>query len=165
MGLISRLLERLSPAGLRLDEPDAWDVTGTGDVERFLRAICLLAPPGSFAYFEGTAEPHVAEYLRGVSVAAPVHVAVGTIWPRPDTYHVPVTAEAMEAMAAFLERNPAGFFCAHCHLHDGVSVLLQWYDAFGANPDPMQVSRRVGEEAVRAFSAALGSSYAPGDAG
>jgi hypothetical protein len=160
MGIFSRLFGGASAAdrvSIRLDEPDPWEVTGTRDVERFLRTLPLLTPAGAFVYFEGTGEPHVAEYLRSISVPAPVHVACGTIWPRPDRYHVPIDVDTMEALAHFLERSPAGFFCAHCHVHDGASIVLEWHDAFGT--DPMLLSSRFGEDTVASFAASLGTSY------
>jgi hypothetical protein len=166
MGILGRLLGWVAApdrAGIQLREHDPWEVAGTRDVKCFLRALPLIAPTGAFAYFEGTAEPHVAEYLRGISIAPPVQVALGTIWPRPDRYHVPISAQTMEALASFLEARPAGFLCMHCHVHDGASVLLEWHDAFGT--DPMRVSRRIGAQTVGKFAAALGSTHTPIDAG
>lgn len=166
MGILARLLGWVSASerdGIHLEEPDPWEVTSTADVERFLRALPLVAPAGAVAYFEGTGERHVADRLRQISIPPAVQVAVGTIWPRPDCYHVPLTAERMEGLAAFLEANPAGYFCSHCHVYDARSVLLQWHDAFGR--DPMLVSRRVGLEAVSRFAKALDSSHGPADAG
>jgi predicted GIY-YIG superfamily endonuclease len=62
----------------------------------------------SLAYFEGTGESLVAKYLTEVSVPAQVQVAVGTIWPRPDHYHVPVIRESMDALAG----QPAPIYAA-----------------------------------------------------
>jgi hypothetical protein len=145
--------------GIYLDEPDAWEVTPTRDVERFLRALPLLVPEDGTVYFEGTGESHVAEYLREVSIAAPVEVAKGTIWPRPDCYHVPLTAGSMEALARFLEEQPAGYFCSHCHVYRDRTVLLQWHDAFA--DDPFLISRRIPRSVVAIFADALGCSYLP----
>ncbi len=158
MGILGRLFGRTTAsgdAGLQLTEPECWEVSGTKEVERFLRALPILAPEGGIAYFEGTAEPHVAAYLRTVAIPPPVQIAVGTIWPRPDWYHVPLTAEKMESVASFLETHPAGYVCSHLHVHDGSRILLQWHDAFGG--DPMLVARSVGERSVTRFAAAIGS--------
>lgn len=163
MGILGRLLGRTAASGepgLHMDEPECWEVSGTRDVERFLRALLILAPEKATVYFEGTAEPHIAECLRAVAIPPPVRIAVGTMWPRPDWYHVPLTAERMQRIASVLEAHPAGYFCSHLHVHDGSAILLQWHDAFGH--DPMLVSRSVGEEAVKTFAAAIGSSYRPG---
>jgi hypothetical protein len=159
MGIFARLLNAVPKSerdGIRLHETEPWKVSPTTDVGRFVRALAPLVPEGSIAYFEGTGEPHVAEYLRGVSIPAPVRVAIGTIWPRPDCYHVPLTVKTMDDLAAFLERRPAGYFCSHCHVYRDGSVLLQWYDAF-TNDDAMYISRAIAGEVVDRFAVALGS--------
>ena len=141
-------------------DAEPWCVSVTKDVERFVRALPLLVPDGGIAYFEDTAESHVERYLQGVSVPSHTKVAVGTIWPRPDCYHVPLTFETMEAIAAFLEKTPAGFFCCHCHVYrDGV-VLLEWHDAF--SDVPMYISRTIERESVAAFADRLGSRLSVG---
>ena len=105
MGILTRLFRGVHEpehGGIRLEEPNPWEVSPTNEVERFLRALPLLVTDGSIAYFEGTGEPHVAEYLRKASIPAPVQVAIGTIWPRPDRYHVPLTTNDDGGLAAFL---------------------------------------------------------------
>ena len=108
-------------------------------------------------YFEDTGESHVADYLERVSIPAQAQVAVGTIWPRPDCYHVPFTAATAEAFAQFLEQRPAGYVCTHCHVYHNGVVLLQWHDAFIS--DPMYLSREISPEKVAEFAARLGSSF------
>jgi hypothetical protein len=163
MGFLARLFgaaPKEERDGIRLKDQEPWCVSPTKDVERFLRALPLLVPSGSVVYFEDTAESHVARYLGSVSIPAQAQLAMGTIWPRPDCYHVPLTAETMQNLAVFLEQNPAGFFCAHCHVYrDGV-VLLQWHDAF--INDPMYISRTIREDAVAKFAQALGSAVSTG---
>ena len=159
MGFLARLLGAVPKEernGIRLDEPDPWRVSPTKDVERFLRALPSLVPDGSIAYFEDTAESHVAEYLRQVSIPGEAQLAVGTLWPKPDIYHVPVTVDSMQALATFLEEHPAGvLFCSHCHAYRNGLVLVQWHDAF--IDDPIYISRTIGPEVVSAFAQTLGS--------
>ena len=165
MGFLARLFGAVPKEerdGIRLSDQEPWCVSPTKDVPRFLRALPLLMPSGSVAYFEDTAEPHVARYLRSVSVPAQARMAMGTIWPRPDCYHVPLTAGTMESLAAFLEQNPAGFFCTHCHVYRDDVVLLQWHDAF--TNVPMYISRTISADAVAMFAQALGSSVSAGSA-
>jgi len=66
----------------------------------------------------------------------------------------------MEAVAAFLEREPAGYFCTHCHVYHNGAVLLEWHDAF--IDDPMYVSRAVSEDVVRDFANRLDSTVSAG---
>jgi len=93
--------------------------------------------------------------LREASIPAEAKPALGTIWPKPDTYHVPVTIETMQALAAYLETHPAGYVCSHCHVYRAGQVLLEWYDAFDG--DPMYLARDVDEAAVRRLASAIGS--------
>ena len=166
MGILARLfggVPKTERGGIRLEERDPWEVAPTRDVERFLQALPLLAPEGAIAYFEGTGESHVAKYLREVSVSPAVHVAVGTIWPRLDCYHVPLTITSMEALAVFLTKRPAGYFCSHCNVYRDNSVLLQWHDAF--TDDPLYISKAIPADRVATFARALGSSYGSTKAG
>lgn len=152
MGFVARFLGIIPKAergGIRLGEAEPWRVSPTKDVELFVRTLPVLVPEGSLAYFEGTGESHVAKYLTEVSVPAQVQVAIGTIWPRQDYYHVPVSQESMEALATFLDEAPAGYFCSHCHVYRNGTILLEWHDAF--MDDPMYVSRTISEHVVREF--------------
>ena len=164
MGFLARLfggVPKEEQDGICLDAP-GWELSATRDVERFLRALPLLAPEGAVAYFEGTGESHVTDYLTHIAMPAQTKVAVGIIWPKPDFYHVAVTVSAMEDLARFLEQNPTGYFCSHCHVYrDGV-ILLGWHDAFS---DPIYLSRTISENTVKTFAAAIGASYSqePGD--
>jgi hypothetical protein len=163
MGFLARLFGAVPKdewGGIHLTDAEPWWVSPTKDVGRFVRALPSLMPPGSVVYFEDTAEPHVRRYLQRVSVPPHARMAIGTIWPRPDCYHVPLTAETMESLAAFLEQNPAGFFSAHCHVYNDGVVLLQWYDAF--SNVPMYISRTIGADAVARFAESLGSSVSAG---
>jgi hypothetical protein len=163
MGFLARLFGAVPKderAGIQLSDAEPWCVSATKDVKGFLRALPSLMPSGSVAYFEDTAESHVASYLASVSVPAQARMAMGTIWPRPDCYHVPLTAETMQSLAAFLEKNPTGFFCTHCHVYRDAVVLLQWHDAF--INIPMYLSRTISEDAVARFAQTLGSSVSTG---
>jgi hypothetical protein len=163
MGVIARLLGIVPKAerdGIRFDDAERWCVSPTRDVQRFLRALPMLVPEGSLAYFEDTGEVHVAKYLGEISVPPQVQVALGTIWPKPDYYHVPLSQASMEALAAFLDQAPAGFFCAHCHVYRNAAILLEWHDAF--MDVPMHVSRAISEHVVREFANRLGSTLTSG---
>lgn len=162
MGFFARLFGAVPKEerdGIRLADAEPWCVSPTKDVGRFVRALPTLVPAGSIVYFEDTGEAHVRQYLESIAIAPQTRVAVGTIWPRPDCHHVPLTAGTMEALADFLDRNPAGFVCAHCHVYRGDTVLLQWHDAFG---DPMYVSRTIDRESVERFAETLGCSVSDG---
>jgi hypothetical protein len=59
MNIFTRLLggvPKEDRGGIRLAEPQPWEVSPTKDVERFLRALPLLAPVGTNVYFEEPAK-------------------------------------------------------------------------------------------------------------
>ena len=163
MTLLSRLIGYVPTEerrGIRLDEADPWRVGGTRVERAFLRALPALMPADSVLYLEGVPEAHVAQYLAEVSIPAAAKVAMGTIWPRPNVFHLSLTAEVIEALTAFLEVHPAGYFCTHCHVYSDGRMLLQWHDAFGS--DPMYISRVLEGDHVRDFAAKLGSTVNSG---
>jgi hypothetical protein len=146
-----------SKDGIRFDEVHPWKVTPITDVSRFLRALPLLAPEGSIVYFEDTGEKHVRTVLQRLSVPATVRIAPGTILPRPDRYHVPLTSSNMEEIAAYIDKHPTGYFCGHCCVYKERKIVLAWYDAF--LDDPMYISQTIDEDKVSGFASAILSNY------
>jgi hypothetical protein len=162
MGLLSRLFGRASAeklSGIALQDPEPWQVGATKDEQRFLRAVPLLGGDGTFIYFEDTLERHVRDYLSSVAVEPSVQVQTGTIWPRPDCHHLPLTSDTMEALARFLERQPTALLSVHVLVYRAGAVLLQWYDAFD---DPLYLSRTIPESTVAEFAGRLGRAYSTG---
>jgi hypothetical protein len=162
VGWLARLFGNASPdqrPGIALEDREPWQVGATKDVERFLRAVPVLGGDGTFIYFEDTLERHVRDYLGSVSVEPSVRVQTGTIWPQPDCHHLPLTGETMEALAGFLERQPAALLSIHVLVYRDAAVLLQWYDAFDA---PLYLARTIPESTVAAFAGRLGSRYSIG---
>lgn len=95
--------------------------------------------------------------LQELAVPAIVRVSRGTIFPKPDCYHVPLTANNMEEIATYLDNHPTGRLCTHCCVYCDRTVLLAWYDAF--LDDPIYVSRTIDEDKVSRFAAAIRSTY------
>ena len=160
VGFIAKLLGAAPKSewgGLRLDQPDAWEVGPTQDRPRFLRALPTLLRRPCTLYLEGTTELGVEQLLAGNGIKDPERIAIGTIWPRPKRFHVPCTGEFLQALAQQLESEPKPYLCTHLHAYAAGSVLLEWHDAFAS--DPMRVSREIDEAAVSAFAAALGTGY------
>ena len=160
MGLLARILgiaPRSEWDGLSLDESSAWEVEPTKSRAAFLLALPQLLPSDSVVYFEGTSEAEVEDLLERNIVPHPARIAIGTIWPRPKTYHVPCTAEVMASLAQIIESRSEPYLCTHIHAYKVQKVLLEWHDAF--ETDPMRISRSIDEAAVSAFASALGVGY------
>ena len=160
MGILSRLfggVPKDERDGLRLTEPEVWEIHAVSDPSLFLRSLPILVPePGAVLYVEGTTDGSIREFLRGRESAARVKVAYGTIWPRPDVHHILMTTNNLECLAALVESESLGYLCNHLHVYRDDQMLLQWYDAWF---DPIFISTTVPEELVARFAGALKLPY------
>jgi hypothetical protein len=155
---------RKQPAGIELDPHSHWEISAPKEHAPFLRCLIELLPPGAILYLEGTSIAHdVSDFLAAHAVESPTPVRRGTIWPMPAVHHVPATAANTEALASLIARHPAPEICDHLHAYVGSAVILQWHDAFF--DDPLLLSSRVPEDAVKRFCQSLGCSYKRIEAG
>jgi hypothetical protein len=157
MSFLSRLLRYATKedlAGVRLETRERWIVPPTRDVVRFLRSLPILFPASAFVYFEGTTERELTTWLEAHSIAPPLKIALGTIWPKPNFHHLPLRLELLDEVVGLIERNRIGIPSYHLHVHDGARVVLEWHDAF-CN-DPLYVATSVPRERVEEFARVLG---------
>jgi lipopolysaccharide biosynthesis protein len=82
---------------------------------------------------------------------------MGTIWPRPQTFHLPATTANLTELALLAQKCQAMQIAVHLHAYAQDRVLLEWYDAFWKVP--FYLSGAITEDRVRAFSSALELSY------
>ena len=85
---------------------------------------------------------------------------MGTIWPRPECFHMQITRDNLEGLAEIAERHATPEVAVHLHVYKGSKVLLEWYDAFF--DDPFYVSKDISEEKLREFCNTLGTKYEEG---
>jgi hypothetical protein len=160
MGFFARLF-RATPReelqGASLGRDAAWEVSPTRNLPAFLRALPLLLPPDAILYLEGASPPDaVKAFLDARSVPEALHIAVGTLWPRPKVFHLPATAENVATLATLAEKCTPFEIAIHLHVYRERKVLLQWYDAF---TDPFYLSADIAEEAVKGFCDALSLTF------
>jgi hypothetical protein len=157
MSFLSRLLGYATKgdlAGASL-QGERWVIPSTEDGGVFLRSLPILFAADSLAYFEGIEEESFKDWLASHAIAPPLKIAMGTIWPKPDFYHVPLRPALMEEAAGLVDRKGIVLPSFHFHVHDGERVLLEWHDAF--SDDPMYVSASIHGGAVEAFARAIGA--------
>ena len=161
MGFLAKIFSAV-PAkereGIHLDyKTPQWKISKAKNLPAFLKALADLAPSDSILYIEGGTPPkQLLLFLEQHSVPEQAHVAMGTIWPRPITYHIPATRENLLTFADLAERCATAEAAIHLHLYRAGRVLLQWYDAFF---DPFYISKEIPEDKVRQFCSELGLTY------
>ncbi len=101
---------------------------------------------------DGSPSGQLLDFLNTKSIPEQAHVAVGTLWPRPQYYHVPVTTENISRLADISETIAEPELAVHFHVYYKGEVILQWHDAFS---DPMLLSGKLEAEKVEAFAGRL----------
>ena len=146
--------------GISMRDAAGWEVSGikSKSLPEFLRALPSLLPEHSILYLEDTAHStrDVIAFLESHAASDTSKVALGTIWPRPKLFHVPITAEIMGELAGLSERRVAPEVCIHVHAYRDGRVLLEWHDAFFQE---LRISRDITEDKVAEFSRRLGAKY------
>jgi hypothetical protein len=151
------ILPKGNHRALRFNEPAHWEVDGTPFASLFFRALSEWAPPGSVLYLEGSSSKRVARFLSTRQVSSPEQVAVGTIMPAPDKYHVAARTENLVSFADLIDEHRITVPVIHVVLYNQGRVILSWYDAFCGGA--ILVSSSIGESVVRHFAAATEMEY------
>jgi hypothetical protein len=157
MGWVHKLLhitpkEELKGISLNLTVP-FWKLEGKTDFPSLFRALRDLLPDGCILYFEGGyPRGRLFDFFNAQAVPEQTHVAVGTLWPRPDYYHIPATTENLTALAQIAESYAEPEISIHFHVYRDGNVLLEWHDAFS---QPMLLSGELSERNIRTFAEAL----------
>jgi hypothetical protein len=161
MGWLSRLLnfvpkEEQEGIHLNLGIP-VWKVSSPKDFPSFLRALIDLIPESSIAYIEGGTPPReLRAFLKERSVSEISHIEMGTIWPRPEVFHLPATPCNLSDLADIAQKCAGPEVAIHFHVYNNNKVLLQWFDAFF---DPMFISKEIPEDKVKEFCTELSITY------
>lgn len=103
--------------GIFLKNPK-WEISPIRDMPAFLRALDNLIPEGSVLYFEGgSPDAEIRSYFDARKYPNPTKIALGTIWPRPLSYHVPFTAENTTELADIMEHHATPEGSVHFHVY------------------------------------------------
>ncbi len=145
--------ENLSGASLALDA--CWELSAPADAAAFVRQLPELLPEGAVLYLEGTSmASEVRDFLDDRRSPTELKIARGTILPRPEVYHLPMTDANVAGLAELFETHASPEVCDHFHAYVGDTVLLQWHDAFF--DDPLLLSAAIPEEKMKHFCDVLG---------
>ena len=144
--------------GIRLDTgAQHWELSSPEDFPTLFKALGSILPSNAYLYFEdGTPSKELREFLDQAAVPEPVHLALGTIWPKPRYFHVPATPKNLERLADLSEHCAGPELAIHFHVHADKQVLIEWHDAFSG---PMLVSSAFSEEKIRKLAEALSTDF------
>jgi hypothetical protein len=117
------------PQCVSLIEQPHWVVSPTKDLASFLRSLPSICPEGAILCIEGGVHTHkLKEYLRGIAIERTVFFELGTCWPRPRCYHVPITSQTSQELAGFADHCAAMEIASHIHVYSDIQLLIQWFD-------------------------------------
>lgn len=134
-----------------------WEVDGPKTFEEMFNALNGWVPEDAILYFEGgSPDAEIDNFIAVHSVPEVSHVAMGTIWPRPNVFHVPAVATILTELAGIMKHHAEPELAIHFHVYLGDSVLLEWHDAFS---QPMLMSGVIPEEKVKVFADKIGKNY------
>ena len=161
MGWLARLLgavPREERDGIGLDcSVSHWQLDGTRCAETFLTALRGWLPDGAMLYFEGgSPDDEIRAFMARHAVPERVHVAMGTIWPRPSVFHVPVSDAVLVELAGIMAHHAEPELAIHVLVYRDDTVLLQWYDAFS---DPLLLSGSIAREQVEELARRIGGGF------
>src|ERR1035438_4621057 len=150
-GAVSR--EEMNGIRINLKEP-LWEVEGKTDFSKVFSGLADLLPANSILYFEGGSPPKdILNFLSENSGPEKIHVAYGTIWPRPQTFHVLASAQNLQKLADLMCSRVYPELAIHFHVYCEDKILLQWYDAF---TQPMLLSNKFSSETIEKVSNSVG---------
>jgi hypothetical protein len=146
------------PAGIVLGEDTFWVVTGITDYATFFRNVAFVLPEApTYLYLEGTrTAPEVAAFMDTHAIAPQQPVRAGTVWPQPRLWHLPVSQELVDSLAAFAARHATAQIAHHCHIYTSAGMILQWYDACDQEC-PIGLAASISEAQAQRFADATGA--------
>jgi hypothetical protein len=129
---------------------DHWEIRFRGRYSAgdLLRELARLLPPGLTLYLEGTSiSPIAAAFLAARPAEHPMAVRRGVIWPRPTSFHLPLTADNVAGLTELMDHLAAPEVGDHVHAYEGTTAHLIWHDAWFDSP--LYLRRTVPIEAVQ----------------
>src|SRR2546426_5727859 len=135
MGFLAKLFNatpREKLKGVSLGKDACWQVSPVRDLPSLLEALPRILPHGAILYLEdGTPPKEISAFLNSHCIPEETHLAMGTVWPKPQTFHLPATTENLIQLAKLTSQCSAMAIAVHLHIYHHGKVLLEWYDAFG----------------------------------
>lgn len=117
--------------GIQLKSDQAVDLGRVRDLELLFGALEAL-PSDAMLYLEGDAS-HTAQEVQALLDAQArepeLSIAIGTWWPRPKRWHIPMTPANLAALREFAGRHASPEMCEHLTVYREGRILLSAHDA------------------------------------
>ncbi len=138
-----------------------WEISSPKDNVQFLQLLSELLPLGSTLYLEGTTiAEDVKAYLKARPARPEMAIPRGTIWPKPQCFHMPITTENTAGLIDLSEHHAEPEICSHLHAYHNGQMYLFWYDAFFAGPKEfLYLSQKIPEWKIEEFCEKLGCTF------
>ena len=137
-----------------LEHINSWEISSPGNNPIFFTQLKIIASGGAKMYFEDVYGINVKNILKEISSDSETIISGGTLWPKPDVYHVPATEGNIIIFHELAEQYSIS---VHFHLHKNNKKILEWYDAF--DKDPIYISKEIPEEKIKEFCEKLNLEY------
>ncbi len=99
------------------------------DLDALLAGIVAAMPRASIMFIEGTSiVPEAKTLLYDRSVEPQRDDLWGTVWPRPQGFHVPLTDQNVDDLRALADRLAIPEVCDHITVYDADQILLIAHD-------------------------------------
>lgn len=148
--------QELSDLCLDLTRP-YWELQGPPTFVDLFSILRGWLPPGSMLYLEGGyPDSELLAFLESHAVPGQVHIALGTIWPRPRVFHLPAEPSTLDGLCRLMDHHAEPELAIHFHVYRGEQILLEWHDAFS---QPLLLHGDMPEERVRQLAEAFGGTY------
>jgi hypothetical protein len=141
-----------------LDSPDGWVIEDLKDAVSFFRHIHRLIPAGSILYLEGCGiHSDVARFYQANRASNAVCVVRDIIFPIPETFHLPMTPEAIDGVIGILGQHPLEACFNHGKAYRNEKLLFAFHDEYDGSD--LLVSDLVSEQNIQAFCSELAATY------
>ncbi|MBI1748050.1 MAG: hypothetical protein HYR55_15895 [Acidobacteria bacterium] len=161
MGRISKLFRAVAKdemVGIHLDLTQPyWQVDGPKTFQELFDALQGWLPEGVILYFEdGSPDAEINDFMAKYSCQGQAHVAMNTIWPRPNIFHVPAEPAILTELSKIMEHHAEPELAIHFHVYKNNIVLLEWHDAFS---QPIRLNGSIPEVQVENFAKKAGKKF------
>jgi len=108
---------------------------------------------------DGTPDDRLLGFFKEHAVPPEMHLAVGTLWPEPECFHIPARKHILDQLAELSRQYAEPELAIHFQVYRDGEILFAWHDAFMRHVQ-MQIAGCIHEPTVRYFCECLRLTYA-----